>query len=125
MSLGSTQREFSLQVAELIEFIYKSGYECTLGDAYRDPRVFGEMGDKNSIIGKENSYPAYGRAESAHKQRLAIDLNLFKDNIYLRHTEAHRPFGEFWKSLHPDNRWGGDFTPKDGNHYSRKYYGIA
>lgn len=125
MSLGSTQREFSLQVAELIDFIYKSGYECTLGDAYRDPRVFGEMGTKNSITSEVNSYPAYGRSKSAHKQRLAIDLNLFKDGLYLRHTEAHRPFGEFWKSIRPENRWGGDFTPKDGNHYSRKYYGIA
>jgi len=123
MSLGSTQREFSRQVAELIEFIYKSGYECTLGDAYRDPRVFGEMGDKNSIIGKENSYPAYGRAKSAHKQRLAIDLNLFKDGVYLSTTEAHRPFGLWWKSRHPDNVCGGDFD--DGNHYSRKYGGIA
>ena len=125
MSLGSTQREFSRHVAELIEFIYKSGYECTLGDAYRDPRVFGEMGTKNSIISEVESYPAYGRAQSAHKQRLAIDLNLFKDGLYLRHTEAHRLFGDFWKGVHPENRWGGDFSNPDGNHYSRIYYGIA
>jgi len=113
MSLGSAQREFTLDVADLIYFIYESGYECTLGDAFRDKRSHGEMGEKL----------AYGRAKSAHKQRLAIDLNLFKDGVYLSTTEAHRPFGLWWKSRHPDNVWGGDFD--DGNHYSRKYGGIA
>ena len=115
MSLGSTQREFTRYVSDLIDFIYASGYECTLGDAYRDPRSHGAMGKKGS----------YGRPSSAHKQRLAIDLNLFKDGIYLRSTKAHEPFGQFWKMCHPDNRWGGDFPKKDGNHYSRKYAGIA
>jgi hypothetical protein len=115
MGLGDTQRQFTFHVKELIDFIYDSGYEATLGDAFRDPRAFGEMG----------LFGPYGRPESAHKQRLAIDLNLFKDGEYLRHTEAHRRFGEFWKGLHPDNRWGGDFSKPDGNHYSRKYGGIA
>ena len=123
MRLGDAQKEFAQDAAELIQFIHKSGYECTLGDAYRDPRVFGDMGVKNIITSEVNSYPAYGRAQSAHKQRLAIDLNLFKDGIYLRHTEAYRKFGVFWKSIRPDNVWGGDFD--DGNHFSRKYYGIS
>ena len=115
MSLGSTQRDFTLDVADLIQFIYESGYECTLGDAYRDPRSHAPMGEKG----------VYGRSRSAHKQRLAIDLNLFKDGVYLTTTEAHRPFGDYWKSRHTDNRWGGDFSTPDGNHYSRRYGGIA
>lgn len=123
MSLGDAQREFTQDIADLIDFIYDSGYECTFGDAYRDPRVFGKMGKKNTITSEDASYPSYGRAKSAHKQRLAIDLNLFKDGIYLSHTEAHRPFGEFWEGIHPDNVWGGRFD--DGNHYSRKYGDIA
>jgi hypothetical protein len=115
MSLGSTQREFALDVANLIQRIYFDGYECTFGDAYRDPRSHGKMGDRE----------AYGRAYSAHKQRLAIDLNLFKDGKYLTDTESHRPFGEFWLSVRPGNRWGGTFENPDGNHYSRIYGGIA
>ena len=115
MSLGSAQRQFTRHVADLIDFIYDSGYEATFGDAYRDPRSHSPMG----------IHGVYGRPYSAHKQRLAVDLNLFKDGVYLRHTESHKPFGEFWKGLHPDNRWGGDFEKKDGNHYSRKFGDIA
>jgi hypothetical protein len=32
-------------------------------------------------------------------------------------SEVYRPAGEYWKSLHPLNRWGGDI-PGDGNHFS-------
>jgi len=110
MTLSQTQSEFAQDVAELIQYIHTSGYSCTFGDAYRDPRSHGEIGSKT----------AYGAADSLHKQRLAIDLNLFKDGLYLSHTEAHRLFGDHWKGLHPDNVWGGDFTRKDGNHYERK-----
>ena len=46
MSLGNRQRKFTLMVAKLITYAYKQGYELTLGDAYRDPRVFGEHGTK-------------------------------------------------------------------------------
>ena len=113
MTLGDTQREFTQDVADLIQFIYDSGYECTLGDAYRDPRSHGKMGEDK----------AYGRPTSAHKQRLAIDLNLFLDGKYLSTTEAHRLFGEFWEGMTQDNVWGGRFN--DGNHYSRRYNGIA
>jgi len=67
---------------------------------------------------------AYGRRHSAHKQRLAIDLNLFLDGEYLTTTEAHRPFGEYWVSLDAENHvWGGEFD--DGNHYSFRFGEIA
>ena len=114
--LSDAQKEFAQHVAELIKFIDSRGYSVTLGDAYRDPRSHGEMGTRK----------AYGRAKSAHKQRLAIDLNLFDaEGNYLRDSRAHAPFGEFWKGLHPENRWGGDFKNPDGNHYSREHWGIA
>lgn len=104
MSLGQRQREFSLMVAELILHAYNEGYEITLGDAYRDPRVFGRSGEKKG----------YGHSKSYHKQRLAIDLNLFKNGKYLASTEDHRPLGEHWESM--GGTWGGRFN--DGNHYS-------
>ena len=113
MSLGDTQREFALHVAFLIQHINAAGYQCTFGDAFRDPRSHGKMGTEG----------VYGRAKSAHKQRLAVDLNLFKDGAYLGSTEDHRPIGEYWEALHEDNVWGGRFD--DGNHYSRRFGGIA
>ena len=121
MTLGDTQREFARHLGYLLRHIEAAGYQCTLGDAFRDPRSHGHMG----VMG------VYGRAKSAHKQRLAIDLNLFKGGEYLSTTEDHRPIGEYWKALHEDNRWGGDFDfdgdghGDDGNHYSKWYGGIA
>lgn len=115
MTLGQKQRLFTKLVAQLIQYAYAQGYELTLGDAYRDPRVHGDVGVKKS----------YSSANSVHKQRLAIDLNLFKDGQYLTTTEAHKPLGEYWKSLHPLCRWGGDFSTPDGNHYSMAHEGRA
>ena len=124
MKLSEAQRLFARRLPRLIDYINDNGYECTLGDAYRDPRSHGEMGQKI----------AYGRRHSAHKQRLAIDLNLFLDGEYLSTTEAHRPFGEYWISLDPENHeWGGDWNQdgnvddndNDGNHYSLRHGEIA
>jgi len=112
MSLGSMQREFTLDIAKLIIWAYDNGFELTQGDAYRDPRSHGKFGEKGT----------YGRRHSLHKLRLAKDLNLFIDGVYQTTTEAHRPLGEYWESLREGNSWGGHFN--DGNHYSRKYHGF-
>lgn len=111
MRLGDKQRLFSRLIAELILWAYEQGYEVTVGDAYRDPRVFGELGQSKG----------YGRAMSNHKRRLAMDLNLFKDGKYLTRTEDHGPLGAKWESMHPLCRWGGRFD--DGNHYSLEHKG--
>lgn len=115
VTLGQKQRLFTRLVGLLIEYAYRNGYELTLGDAYRDPRVHGEVGVKKS----------YSSAVSVHKQRLAIDMNLFMGGSYLTDSAAHKPLGEYWKSLHHDCRWGGDFKEPDGNHYSMTHGGHA
>lgn len=109
MTLGQKQRKFTLMIAKLIEFAYENGYELTFGDAYRDPRVHGDVGVKKS----------YSSANSLHKQRLAVDFNLFKDGKFLTSTEDHLPLGEFWESM--GGSWGGRFN--DGNHYSLEHGG--
>lgn len=108
-SLGQKQREFLPMVARLIEFAYANGYELTVGDGYRDPRLHGALGVK---IG-------YGAANSCHKIRLAIDLNLFRDGKYLTATEDYRVLGEFWETI--GGTWGGRFS--DGNHFSIEHEG--
>lgn len=123
MTLGEQQRLFVSLLPKLISYAYGMGYELTLGDGYRDPRVFGALGEAKG----------YGHSKSAHKQRLAIDLNLFKDGKFLVASEEHKFLGTYWKTLHPLNRWGGDFTKTvngetiptpDGNHYSQERAGI-
>ena len=109
MTLFKKQVLFSKLVAALIAKAYELGYEVTLGDAYRDPRVHGDVGTKRS----------YSSANSLHKSRLAIDFNLFIDGKYQTTTEAHRPLGEYWESI--GGTWGGRFN--DGNHYSLEHQG--
>ena len=113
MTLGQKQRHFSICAANLILKANELGYEITLGDAYRDPRIFGPYGQKM----------AYGRSRSNHKLRLAIDLNLFRDGKYLTSTDHHKPLGEWWESTYEEYgaSWGGRFN--DGNHYSFEHKG--
>ncbi len=102
--LGDKQRVFTRLVGLLIEEAYRLGYELSFGDAYRDERC------------------PYGHQNSLHRSRLAIDLNLFKNGVYLDKTEDHEELGVFWENLHPECRWGGRF--KDGNHYSYTHQGM-
>lgn len=112
MSLRAKQSRFARLIPRLIDKAHELGFEVTLGDVYRDPRVFGPLGQRRG----------YGHASSAHKLRLAIDLNLFRDGAYLADSDAHRPLGEWWELQDPDARWGGRF--RDGNHYSFEHEGV-
>lgn len=111
-TLGQKQRRFAKWIPRLIDKAHELGFEVSLGDAFRDPRVFGSPGVKMG----------YGNAFSCHKVRLAIDLNLYKDGAYLSTSEAHKPLGEWWEAQGADHCWGGRF--QDGNHYSITHEGI-
>ena len=113
MTLGQKQRLFTKLVGQLISWSYEHGYELTLGDAYRTP----EEAAANAASGK-------GIANSNHTRRLAIDLNLFLNGEYRSDSEAYKPLGEYWCSLDPLCRWGGDFTRPDGNHFSLEHEGV-
>jgi hypothetical protein len=105
-TLRQKQSRFARYVALLIQYAEARGFEVTFGDTYRDPRA------------------PYGNKNSLHHDRLAVDLNLFRDGRFLTSTESHRPLGEFWKSLSDDCTWGGDFKPvPDGNHYGVSHGG--
>jgi hypothetical protein len=110
MSLRQKQSKFARMVADLIIKAYELGYEVTLGDAYRDPRLHGGVGLKKG----------YGHSKSCHKIRLAIDLNLFKDGVFLDKSDDHKVLGEWWESQ--GGTWGGRFN--DGNHYSLSHEGM-
>ena len=110
MTLREKQSKFARMVADLLIKAYDLGYEVTLGDAYRDPRVHGAIGVRMG----------YGHPKSCHKLRLAIDLNLFKDGIFLQTTNDHKELGEWWESQ--GGTWGGRFN--DANHYSMEHDGM-
>lgn len=107
-TLREKQSRFALGVALLIQEADARGYAVTFGEAYRTP----EQAALNAAKGS-------GISNSLHTERLAIDLNLFKDGRYITDGEGHTELGRWWKSLSPDHRWGGDFVKlKDFNHYS-------
>ena len=106
-TLRQKQSRFALSTARLILKADSLGYAVTFGEAWRTP----EQAQWNALKG-------LGTSTSLHIDRLAIDLNLFKDGRYITDGEGHAELGKWWKSLGPDYRWGGEFTKKDFNHYS-------
>ena len=114
VTLSQKQRLFPSLLAQLISWSYANGYELTLGEAYRTP----EQAAANAAAGK-------GSANSNHTRRLAVDLNLFINGEYRTGSEDHKPLGDYWVSLHPLCRWGGNFSRPDGNHYSLFHEGVS
>lgn len=118
MTLDEKQELFMRLLPRLLDKAHEMGFRIRGGDLFRDPRVHGEIGEKKG----------YGHPRSAHKNKLAIDLNLFKDidndgdMDFLEKTEFHRPLGEWWEQQHEFARWGGRFS--DGNHYSLEHNGV-
>lgn len=113
--LGELQEEFTMLLPSLINKAVELGYRPRLRDAYRDPRVHGELGVRKS----------YSHPNSAHKLGLAVDILLFKDGEWLQLSEDYRPLGEWWEQQHHRARWGGRFN--DGNHFSfeaNEYGGV-
>lgn len=107
MTLSDKQWEFLKDVLLLIQFAERKGWKITGGELWRPQ----EMQDIYVERGMSQT------REGQHQKRLAIDLNLFIDDQFKTKTEDHKPLGEFWESIRPENRWGGRWN--DGNHYER------
>lgn len=118
MTLREKQSIFALLSAKLILKANDMGFAVTWGEAYRSP----EEAARLAKLGK-------GIKASLHTQRLAIDLNLFRNGTYLRLSEDYRPLGEWWESQSFPGvvcAWGGRFAERpDGNHFSIKHNGRA
>lgn len=113
MKLSSKQQQFTKCVGQLIEYADSKGLGLTFGDAYRDPRVHGKVGERKS----------YSASKSNHKLRLAVDFNLFINGAYIHDGShpAYKDLGEYWESLHELACWGGRFN--DANHFSFEHEG--
>lgn len=113
MNLGNKQELFSRAQPLLYLYAQYHGYEIRSGDLFRDPREHGEIGE---AVG------SYGHKNSVHKLKLAIDVNLTKNGVYLEGmaaADAHNFLHNFWDML-----GGAKRIPHDLNHYSFEHEGM-
>ncbi len=114
MTLIEAQHTFCQLAARLIDQAVALGFTPRFGEAYRTPQQ-----------AAWDAAHGTGILNSVHCERLAIDLLLDKDGVYLTDSEAYRPLGEWWKKQHTLARFGGDFqSHPDGNHFSLEWNGV-
>lgn len=114
------QSNFLKTIASFIQKANEAGYQLTSGEFWRPPEL-------------ANLYAQQKRGikNSLHIQRLAADINAFKDGKWLDGSQGwHIPhleiLGKLWESLNPLCAWGGRFSKyeKDYNHYSFEHNGV-
>lgn len=110
MSQITEQAAFLLDACKLIEHATSAGFTLTAGELFRTAE-------------QQGIYVKTGRSktfDSDHLKRCAIDLNFFKDGKLIYDKDVLKPIGDFWESLNPANRWGGNFKSlKDVPHFER------
>ena len=103
------QMKFTQNVAKLIQFANKKGYELTFGETFR-------------TLYQQYEYIRQGKSwttKSQHLKRLAVDFNLFKNGEFMTNSKSYRVLGRYWEGLNKYNVWGGRF--KDGNHFEMRH----
>jgi hypothetical protein len=110
MSLSQEQAAFLLDACKIIQYATEQGFVVTGGELFR-------TAEQQAI------YVQTGRSKtlnSNHLKRLAIDLNFFKDGQIIWDKGILAPLGAYWETLHPKNRWGGNFKSLvDCPHFER------
>lgn len=129
MSLSEKQGIFTLNIAKLIIWAFEQGYRVRLREVTRTNaqqrlyyygirlNVQHQKGETVYSIAQSDALKKTKTKRSAHMRHLACDMVLDIDEVYQEDWEAYRPLGEHWKSLHPNNIWGGDWKNfRDGPH---------
>ena len=100
------QQTFALNVAKLILYINVKGYRCTFGETLRTK----EMAQIYARTGR-------GVLDSNHLYKLAVDLNLFKNGVYLTDAKEYKQFADYWLTLNPFNEAGYYWKSVDSQHF--------
>jgi hypothetical protein len=113
MTLNEKQALFTRLQAEFQCWCFENGYPIIEAESFRPP-----------FMAEEYARRGKGIKNSVHTKKLARDLFRVVDGRVTWDSEAYAPLGEKWKSMHPLNRWGGDFRNRDRVHYSMEHNGV-
>lgn len=107
MKLSEKQQIFTQNIGKLIEFARCNNIGLTFGHAWRSNE------EQLRLVQEGKSQTM----NSNHLNRLAVDFNVFIKGKLTWKWEDIKPLGDYWETLHPLNRWGGDWNKnnkKDG-----------
>ena len=111
MSMVDEQFAFLLDVAKTIQYAASLGLKVTAGEMYRTPE-------------QQAIYVKTGRSKtlkSKHLERLAVDLNYFKDGKLTYTGQEVEAVGRYWESLCSKNSAGMFWKSfKDSPHLERR-----
>lgn len=113
-SLSAKRCRFTRDVADLVAYAFTLPGTTVALDQVKRTQTEADV----------NKDRGTGITNSLHVLGLAVDLLLYVNGYYKADTASYAVLGAYWKSLHPDNRWGGDFTKPDGDHFSVEHNGV-
>ena len=114
MSLNAKQVEFTRDVGKLLNYASLSSQPVILAEAYR-----------TAYQAAEYARTGKGIKNSAHCKKLAVDLFRVREGTVSWRRSDYAALGTYWRNLHPENRWGGDFKSRDCVHFSRLHNGVC
>lgn len=114
MKLSPQQFEFAQDSILLELWMIRQGYKFTYGEAWRSDEEQKRLFEKrlSNIQGR-----------GPHGNRLAKDYNIWVGKTLTYDKALLKPIGDYWKSLNPENIWGGDFKVGDTwdtGHFERR-----
>ena len=106
MTLRQARCRFTAFIPSLINKAIELGYDVALDEGMDRPTAKDPTTDHMK--------------GSLHELGLAQDIVLYQksDGTYITEGTGYIDLGEFWKSLDPLCKWGGDFVMKDYDHFS-------
>ncbi|WP_179022074.1 M15 family metallopeptidase [Winogradskyella forsetii] len=117
MKLSEKQQIFTRNIGCLIQYADQLEIGLTFGEAHRTQsqillNYFGYEVVKGGSLGikLQKTRRLSKTLFSKHADRLAVDFNFFINGKLVYDFHKVKSLGDYWESLHPDNRWGGDFN---------------
>lgn len=99
MTLGEKQELFTYNMAKLIMWANEKGYKARARELQR-------------TMEQQELYIKQGKSQtkkSNHLNSCAVDIYFTKNGKLIESKEELQTIGDYWESLHPDNKWGGNY----------------